>query len=75
MLVNNAKTNIHEIDMGILEQHRNKGYGTKALGLLKEQILQQKVKVNIQIEIMNESAIKAVIKNGFILDRKDEKYS
>jgi len=75
MMVNNDKTSSQEIDMGVLSQHRNKGYGTKALGLLKEKIIEQQVKVNIQIEKMNIAAIRTVVKNGFILSREDEKYS
>jgi len=75
MTVLNAKNGIHEVDMGILENYRNKGYGTKALKLLKEIIINEKVKVEVQIKKINSPAIKTVIKNGFVLSREDEAHN
>lgn len=75
MITTNEKTGIKEVDMGILTDYRKSGYGTKALGLLKEIIIKEKVKVEVQIENVNIAAIQTVLKNGFTLLRRDEIYS
>jgi len=72
MLVNNLKTNMYEIDMGILKKYRNKGYGTQVLSILKSIILKNKIKTEIQIKKTNIGAIKSVLKNGFILSKNDK---
>lgn len=72
MLVNNERTNKFEIDMGILKQYRNNGFGTKALNILKDIILHNELDVEVQTEKTNKSAIQTIIKNGFILCKSDK---
>ena len=74
MIVHNARTNIDEIDMGILGKYRGKGYGSQALAQLKQIILNNSEKLDIEIEtkIVNEAAIRSVMKNGFELYRQSE---
>lgn len=73
MLVWNGRSEKFEIDMGILSQYRGKGYGTQALALLKEIILNNpdKLDVEIQAKQVNEAAIRSIQKNGFVLYRED----
>jgi len=72
MVVYNERTSKYEIDMGVLKEHRNKGYGTRALDLLRDIILRENVKVEVQVKKTNVQAIKSVIKNGFVLCRQDK---
>lgn len=72
MLVYNEKTDIHEVDMGILTKYRNQGYGTIALGLVKDLIVREKVNAEVQIKNTNIAAIQTVIKNGFKLSKQDK---
>lgn len=74
MIVNNPRTNINEIDMGILTGYRNQGYGTKALGILKNIIIQNDLEVEIQTKKQNISAITSVVYNGFTLVRQDQNH-
>ena len=75
MVVYNERTSKYEIDMGVLKEHRNKGYGTRALDLLKDIILRESVRVEVQAKKTNEQAIKSIIKNGFVLCRQDKLYN
>lgn len=72
MIVYNGHTNKYEIDMGILKQYRNNGYGTKALDLLKDVILFNELKVEVQTKKTNKAAIQSIVKNGFVLCREDK---
>mgnify|MGYP003500272630 CR=1 FL=1 len=72
MLVYNGRTDKHEIDMGILSEHRGKGYGTIALGKLKQLIIANGLNVDIQTRQVNEAAIKSIVKNGFVLYKQDQ---
>ena len=74
MLVENGRTGKFEIDMGILSKHRGKGYGSQALAQLKQIILNNSEKLDIEIEtkIVNEAAIRSVMKNGFELYRQSD---
>jgi RimJ/RimL family protein N-acetyltransferase len=76
MLVENGRTHKYEIDMGILSQYRGKGYGSQALAQLKQIILNnpEKLDVEIQTRQVNEPAIRSIMKNGFVLCRQDEEY-
>lgn len=74
MIVNNPRTNINEIDMGVLKKHRGKGYGTEALGILKEIILDNSLEVEIQTKRINVAAITSIVYNGFKLIRDDKDY-
>jgi len=65
----------YEVDMGILKNYRGKGYGTEALGLLKELIVKNNLDVEVQVSNVNLSAIRTVLKNGFELTRSDEFYN
>ena len=71
MLVEITETNTYEVDMGILEKYRNKGYGTIGLSLLKDIIKSNKIKVEIQTKKENKGAIKSILNNGFVLLRND----
>ena len=76
MLVGNGRTGKHEIDMGILTEYRGKGYGTIALGQLKQIILNSEgLDVEIQTSQVNEAAIRSIVKNGFVLCRQDKEYN
>ena len=72
MLVENVRTGKFEIDMGILEKYRGKGYGSQALDKLKQIILNNSEKLDIEIEtkMMNEAAIRSVMRNCFELYRQ-----
>ena len=72
MLVYNGRNKNYEVDMGILTQFRRMGYGTKALELLKDVILANKIEVEIQTKKVNVAAIRSITKNGFKLHRQDE---
>ena len=74
MLVFNEKTDKYEIDMGILSRYRGQGIGSKALAQLKQIILNnpEKLDIEIQTKQVNEAAIRSVMKNGFVLYRQDE---
>ena len=74
MFVNNDKTSEIEIDMGLLSQYRNKGYGTQALCLLKQIIKNNNIDVRIQVNNDNISAIKTVEKNGFSIVEENENF-
>lgn len=75
MIVNNERTNTQEVDMGILEDFRNLGYGTKALELLKEVVEKNRIMVEVQIQNTNMLAIRTVEKNGCKLIRQTEEYN
>ena len=72
LFVDNERTGKVEIDMGILSDYRNKGYGTMVLKKLKSIIIQEKLDVEIEIKEFNVGAINSVVKNGFVLNRKIE---
>lgn len=74
MLVYNQKNTVHEIDMGIIREYRNKGYGTMALNQLNIIIKQKNIDISIQIKKDNLSAIKTVFKNNFVLSKEDHQY-
>jgi RimJ/RimL family protein N-acetyltransferase len=74
MIVNNQITSKNEIDMGVLKKYRGHGYGTKALGQLKDIIINNDLKVEIQTKINNLAAIKSIVTNGFFLVREDKEY-
>ena len=75
MMTDPKGINVHEIDLGILKEYKKNGYGSEALRLLKEKIIEQQVKISIQIRKINIPAIKTVIKNGFSLYHSDKKYN
>lgn len=74
MLVENGRTGKFEIDIGIVGKYRGKGYGSQALAQLKQIILNNSKKLDIEIEIkmVNEAAIRSVMKNGFELYRQSD---
>ena len=72
MIVHNPKTEVNEVDMGILSKYRNKGYGTIALGKLKDIIVKNNLEVEVQVKKENISAIRTVLLNGFKKTREDE---
>ncbi len=74
MIVNNPRTNINEVDMGILKEHRGKGYGTEALGILKDIIVANELEVEIQTKRKNVAAITSMVYNGFKLVRDDNEH-
>lgn len=74
MLVYNKTNNYHELDIGIINNYRNQGYGTKALNILKNIITKENIDINIQIKKGNISARKIAVKNNFILVKQDSKY-
>lgn len=63
-----------EIDMGILSFYRGKGYGTKALKILKEQVIKDRNNIIIQTKRSNIAAIKSIDSNGFKLIKEDNHY-
>ena len=72
MIVTNPRNNMNEIDMGIVEKHKGKGYGTLALGILKDIIIENGLEVSIQTSKENIAANKSIINNGFSLSRNDK---
>lgn len=72
MILRSNHTNKYEVDLGILEQYRKKGYATKAMELLKNVILYNDLNIEIQTKKDNVGANKSVIKNGFTLCREDK---
>ena len=72
MIVNNPRNNMNEIDMGIIEKYKGKGLGTKALGMLKDLIIDNELDVSIQTSKENIAANKSILNNGFILSRNDD---
>ena len=72
MVVTNPRNDINEIDMGIIEKHKGKGYGTVALGILKDIIIENGLEVSIQTSKENIAANKSIISNGFSLSRNDK---
>lgn len=72
MIVDNDRTKTDEIDMGIIRGYTNKGYGTKALGILKKIIIANNLNPEIQVKKINISAIETVLRNDFSLIRDDE---
>ena len=76
MLVYNFETGKYEIDLGVLENYRYIGYGSQALAQLKQIILNQHEKLDIEIQTsrINEPAIRSIIKNGFELYKEDKNY-
>ena len=72
MIVTNPRNNMNEIDMGIVEKHKGKGYGTLALGILKDIIIENGLEVSIQTSKENIAANKSIISNGFSLSRNDK---
>lgn len=75
MLVYNQRTNSHEIDLGILEKYQNYGYGTIALGKMKDLIQRENVDISIQVKKENTPAIRIVTKNNFTLVDEDEHHN
>lgn len=69
------KFNNLEIDMGISSLYRGNGYGTKALGLLKNNILNDINNIIIQTKINNIAANKSIINNNFRLIKKDNGFN
>lgn len=69
------KNNTYEIDMGISSMYRGRGYGTKALCLLKNNILKDVSNIIIQTEKVNIAANKSIMNNSFRLIKKDKKYN
>lgn len=74
MIVNNPRTDINEIDMGVLKEHRGKGYGTEALGILKDIIVANGLEVEVQTKRKNIAAITSIVYNGFKLVRDDKEH-
>ncbi len=74
MIINNPRTDKNEIDMGILKEYRGQGFGTEALGMLKEIILDNNLEVEIKTRRKNVAAITSIVYNGFKLVRDDDKY-
>ena len=72
MIVNNPRNDMNEIDMGIIEKHKGKGYGTCALSILKNIIIENDLDITIQTSKDNIAANKSVINNGFSLSRNDK---
>ena len=72
MIVTNPRNYINEIDMGIIEKYRSNGYGTMALGMLKDLIIENGLEVLIQTSKENIAANKSIINNGFSLSRNDK---
>jgi ribosomal protein S18 acetylase RimI-like enzyme len=75
MIVRNEKNGKDEIDIGVLQQHRSKGYATKALDLLKDVIVYNKLDVEVQTKKANKAAIQSLTKNGFTLCKSDDIYN
>ena len=75
MIVHNEKNGKDEIDIGVLQQHRSKGYATKALDLLKDVIVYNKLDVEVQTKKANKAAIQSLTKNGFTLCKSDDIYN
>lgn len=75
MIVNNTRTNVNEVDIGILKGYRNKGYGTAALSILKNIIINNELEVEIHAKKQNINAIKSIEKNNFVLLKKDQHYN
>ena len=74
MLVMNEKENVYEIDMGILQKYRNCGYGTEALKIIKDIILNNNLDICIQVKKINNPAKKSIQNNGFINFKSDENH-
>ena len=72
MIVNNPRNGMNEIDMGIIEKHRGKGYGTVALGMLKDLIIDNGLDISIQTYKDNIAANRSILNNGFSLSRNDK---
>lgn len=72
MIVDNNCTQTDEVDMGLIRGYTNKGYGTRALGILKSIIIANDLNPEIQIKKINISAIECVLKNNFSLKRSDK---
>ena len=75
MLVYNGIDKTHELDIGIITDYRNQGYGTKALSIMKEIITKENAKITIQTRNENISATKIINKNNFMLIKQDKKHS
>jgi len=75
MLVVNERTNTIEADVGVLKKYRKLGYGTEALGILKEIVIANNLTVEAQVQNTNTAAIKSVIRSGGELVRQDEEHS
>ena len=75
MLVYDQKNDIHELDIGLLQGYQNHGYGTIALGKLKEIIQKENVNVSIQTRKENIPAIRIITKNNFQLISEDSEYN
>lgn len=72
MIVNNPRNDMNEIDMGIIEKYRGKGYGTMALGILKDLIIDNGLDISIQTSKDNIAANRSILNNGFSLSRNDK---
>lgn len=72
MIVNNPRNDMNEIDMGIIEKYREKGYGTIALGMLKDLIIDNGLDISIQTSKNNVAANRSILNNGFSLFRNDK---
>lgn len=75
MLINNPRTNMNEVDIGILKEHRRKGYAIESLKLLKRIIVENGLDVVIQTKKDNIGANKSVEHNGFTLTSQDEEHN
>ena len=74
MIVNNPRTDVNEVDMGILKEYRSQGYGTAALGILKDIIVANDLEVEVQTKRKNVAAITSMVYNGFKLVRDDREH-
>lgn len=72
MIVNNPRNDMNEIDMGLIEKYRGKGYGTIALGMLKDLIIDNGLDISIQTSKNNIAANRSILNNGFSLSRNDK---
>lgn len=75
MLVYNCLNKNHELDIGIISNYRYQGYGTQALGLMKEIITKEKANITIQVKNENIPATKMVENNNFTLVAHDNRFS
>ena len=75
MMADPHQTDTHEIDIGILKDYQKQGYGSEALKLLKEIIINNHIKTSVQVNKCNIPAIKTVTNNGFTLVNSDENYN
>ena len=65
----------YNIDMGILQQHRGKGYGTQALRLFKAALEHFQLQYQITTHINNIAANQSLQSNDFELEQSDHRYN